>query len=439
MKCHDAKRLMTELFDVEEYPSTQLVREHLDSCPECRRRFEQERRALEAIRPTQRIVASQSFKEGAMKAIIAEAERESGRPGHQWKWKYGRRWLVAGAAAIAAILVLAVLPIGRWGHSDEAGIMLLAQSVQSMSNVTTVHMVGRMRTLPGDNFELIGTNYKFVPLELWREFTDPPCWRIQKPGRVVVRNGQTLTLYISAANLAMTGSPGAGFVDWLRPLLNPEAILREESAAAREGASDVRLTKADGVITLTVQRSARGNFVNNWMKNKSIVGSDHTCVYRFDAATKRLEGLQVIVRAGSADVTVLEITKVDYNQAFPPSLFSLQLPSNVNWLVNPANLKPAPAELNGPKEVASYFFDALAREDWNAVLQVYPVTRVSDPIKRVYGGLEVISIGEPFRSGLYGGYFVPYEVRLRDGYVKKMKLAVRNDNPAHRWYVDGGF
>jgi hypothetical protein len=51
----------------------------------------------------------------------------------------------------------------------------------------------------------------------------------------------------------------------------------------------------------------------------------------------------------------------------------------------------------------------------------------------------VISVGEPFQSGLYAGYFVPYEIRLRDGTVKKYKLAVRNDNPAHRWVVDGGY
>ena len=50
----------------------------------------------------------------------------------------------------------------------------------------------------------------------------------------------------------------------------------------------------------------------------------------------------------------------------------------------------------------------------------------------------MISIGEPFQSGLYTGWYVPYEVVLPDGTRKKMNLAVRNDNPAHRWVWDGG-
>ena len=64
---------------------------------------------------------------------------------------------------------------------------------------------------------------------------------------------------------------------------------------------------------------------------------------------------------------------------------------------------------------------------------------MSDVVKRVYGGMQVISLGEPFKSGLYPGYFVPYEIRLKNGYGKKHNLAVRNGNKAHRWMMDGGY
>jgi len=190
-------------------------------------------------------------------------------------------------AVVLVFLILPVLPIGDWGRSNAAGTTLLAQSVQAISNVQTVHMMGRMRTLPGDNFELIGTNNGFVPLH-------------------------------------------ARFV-------------------------------------LTI------------------------------------------------------------------------VPSNVIWGVHAVNIKPVPAEINRPNEAESYFFDVLAHEDWDALMQVLPVSRVSDEIKRDFGGLEVVPIGEPFRSGFYPGYFVPYEVRLRDGATKKWKLAVRNDNPSSHRVVDGGF
>ena len=45
-------------------------------------------------------------------------------------------------------------------------------------------------------------------------------------------------------------------------------------------------------------------------------------------------------------------------------------------------------------------------------------------MKQYLGGIEIISIGEPFKSFGYRGRFVPYEIKLK--------------NPAKRWIVDGG-
>lgn len=65
-------------------------------------------------------------------------------------------------------------------------------------------------------------------------------------------------------------------------------------------------------------------------------------------------------------------------------------------------------------------------------------TGVSQPMKDYLGGLEIVSIGEAFQSAKYRGWFVPYEIRLRSGHIKKHNLALRNDNPAHRFQLDGG-
>ncbi len=186
------------------------------------------------------------------------------------------------------------------------------------------------------------------------------------------------------------------------------------------------------------RRQAQGSFANDWARNKSIPESDHTCVYRFDSGSKRLEGVQVLVSVAGADIVVAEFTDIRYNEVFPATLYTVQLPADVNWMTDPA-AKPGQVSLRGPKEAAAYFFDALANENWDAVLQVTYGTRVPEGVKQDYGGLQVISIGEPFQSGLYAGYYVPYQVRLRDGSTKTHKLAVRNDNPAHRWMMDGGY
>jgi len=174
--------------------------------------------------------------------------------------------------------------------------------------------------------------------------------------------------------------------------------------------------------------------------NKSIDESDHTCIYKFDSATKRLQSLQVAIHANGQDVTVLELNDIRYNQPLPVNIFALQLPAGAEQIPTVEEMPPAAAPIPGPKETAEYFFNALAREDMNAVRDVLPANPLlMELVKSKFGGLSILSIGEPFKSGNYGGYFVPYQVRLRDGSEKSFNLAVRNDNPQKRWTVDGGF
>jgi hypothetical protein len=92
----------------------------------------------------------------------------------------------------------------------------------------------------------------------------------------------------------------------------------------------------------------------------------------------------------------------------------------------------------GPRETAQAFFEACADEDWDEFLKFWPASAVDQRLKDYLGGIEIISIGEPFKSGRYAGWFVPYEIKFKNGHTKKMNLAVRNDNPAQRYVVDGG-
>ncbi len=189
---------------------------------------------------------------------------------------------------------------------------------------------------------------------------------------------------------------------------------------------------------LVITRKAQGDFTNDWLKNKAIDYADHTRVYRFDAVTKLPISLEVVVDKGGRNISVLELTRFTYNEALSPALFALHLPADVNWIIGTDAMPPAPV-LADARAVTRFFFDAMAREDWNTVSEVLPLTSVPDAVKAVYGGLTISKIGEPFRSGKYRGWFVPYEVRLRNGDTKRFNLAVRNDNPQQRWMVDGGW
>ncbi len=89
-----------------------------------------------------------------------------------------------------------------------------------------------------------------------------------------------------------------------------------------------------------------------------------------------------------------------------------------------------------PVEVAQAFFQACADENWQEVLKFRPTSRVPQWLRDQYGGLEIISIGEPFKTDEYHGWYVPYEVRLKSGRIKKYNLALLNR--AKGLQVDGG-
>jgi hypothetical protein len=92
-----------------------------------------------------------------------------------------------------------------------------------------------------------------------------------------------------------------------------------------------------------------------------------------------------------------------------------------------------------PKEMAIALGNACTREDWGEALKFVPLVDFPPRMKTRFGGLQIISIGEPFKSDKYPGWYIPYEIKLKDGSVEKGNMRIRNDNPAKRWIVDGGF
>jgi len=88
------------------------------------------------------------------------------------------------------------------------------------------------------------------------------------------------------------------------------------------------------------------------------------------------------------------------------------------------------------KEAAVTFYEACSKNNWNEVQKFWGP--VSQYVKEYLGGLQIISLGEPFKSKDYGGYYVPYEIKLKSGYIKKYNLAIRYNTSTKRYEFDGG-
>ena len=113
--------------------------------------------------------------------------------------------------------------------------------------------------------------------------------------------------------------------------------------------------------------------------------------------------------------------------------------------IHPNNLvQPLAAEQAAQaKQLARDFFNALGKGDWEKIDGLCrPGFALGDRLVRwrkdELAGLQLVSLGEPFKKPPYPGIFVPYEIKFKDGSTWKFNLAVRNDNPERKWYFDRG-
>jgi hypothetical protein len=179
---------------------------------------------------------------------------------------------------------------------------------------------------------------------------------------------------------------------------------------------------------------------NDYLKNKFLDTSDTRRVYRFDTETELLEGVQVYVARSSGEVLVFELQEIEYNQPMAAAVFQLDLPQDVTWYQEPQKLPDNNKYASmSAEQAARAFFGACGRSDWTEVAKFFQFMPINGEIKDYIAGMTIVSLGNSFTSKGYPGRFVPYEIKLKNGDVKKHNLALKKDTKTDRWFIDGGF
>ena len=368
-------------------------------------------------------------------------------------WRIVMKSKITKLATAAVIIIAVVLTVSIFNETmpKASAAQVIQDAIDAVSDLWSVHMKTRMRTLPRDNFSLIGLNYDFVPIEMWK-YTDEDGmvqWRVEKPGRVLLMDGQSTTMLIRPNHgvLREKASPLGSFDSWSGRLLNVHDLLENELHKAKNNpdrAACLWHKEIEGEDKIILEVEVAANVPEgDYLRNRFITGSDHLKVYQFDAETKLLEGLQVYVHTEDEDkdVLVFEITDIEYNAEFDDNIFVLDLPENMNWYGKPKKLSDNEKyEKMTPKEAATAFFQACADENWEEVLKFQTGSQVDDRMKEYLGGLTIISIGEPFQSEGYArnglGWFVPYEIRFRP---VERNARLSNANSAGRFVITGWY
>lgn len=354
------------------------------------------------------------------------------------------------AQSAAAALVIVALGLGmvalRESTPTASAAVVFQQAADAMGQLTSFHVRVEMRTSSNGNFSTISLDDDFVPIDFWRLYTDTPAgnvWRLEEPGRVVVMDGQRSTELVKSINRVHEASDLNPERYWRECLVEVDKVMAREAQAAMGHPTDFAVSHElgdDGRDKILIAVEAQAKVPEgDYLRNKYIEGSDHVKIYQFDAETKLLENLEIYVHDGDRDVLVFQVVQAEYNIDLDPELFNLVVPEDAIYTKSPGILRNNDRyEAMTPKEAATAFFTACAEEDWEELLTFLGQTDVSPRFKDYLGGLEIMAIGEPFQSEGYTGWFVPYQIRLRSGHVKQLNLALRKDNRANRFQLDGG-
>jgi len=420
---------------------TRQCQAHLESCEGCRAEHAALGQLQKRLAARGRVAAEVSLVEPVMRAV----RQQQIKPERttlmslifKSRWGFG-----LGAAASAAAVILIIALAAPKAQAKAADVM--ARGARAVAKLTSIHLRGQLRTLPNDNFSYIAADNDFYPIELWKQFEPELKWRVEKPGRVVVMDGRTTLMYIKPANEAVKleqRTTSAFDTDWLHRIANLSNTLSNELLHAQAQGWKLDLTSetgADGRLKSVVSVMAKcGLPDDDYTRNKFFHDADTRRVYRFDAQTERLEAVQIYLVRSTGEAQIFDLSQIDYDQPIDPSVWQLALPADVAWYQTPQKLPDNEKYASMTAEQAARaFFEACGREDWTEAGKFdSPIT---DRLKEYLGGVEVVSLGQAFTSKSYVGLFVPYEIKLKNGGVKKHNLALRKDNPAGRWQVDGG-
>jgi len=422
---------------------TRQCQAHLANCAACRAESEAISRLQERLAARGRVAAEVSLVEPVMRAVRQQQNKPERTTLMSMLFK--NRWgFGLGAAATAAVAIVLIVTLTA-PNAQAKAIQVLARGAKALANITTVHLRGQLRTLPRDNFSYIDAKSDFHPIELWKQFQPELKWRVEKPGRVAVMDGQQTVLYIKPpGNRAFKipqRSTSAFDTDWLHRIADLSNTISNELRHAQAEGWKLDLAEeagADGRVKSVVTVHAKcGLPGDDYLRDKFMGDSDTRRVYRFDAQSERLEAVQIYLVKGGAEVQVFDLSQIDYDQPIDPSVWQLDLPADVSWVQKPQKLPDNEKyAAMTPEQAARAFFEACASQDWvEAGKFMSPITQ---RLKDYLGGVEIVSLGQAFTSKGYRGRFVPYEIKLKSGDTKKHNLAIRKDNPAGRWQVDGG-
>lgn len=432
MKCQEFREKIGSLIEPDEY--TEALREHLDGCPECADYYRRTAVLLGEATPR----SCPPVPETLLANVMEEAKRSRGLSAGRNRKLRRRSVTVALSAAAVALVSLGVyfgIPQAVAKNNAEARY-IFETALANAVPLRNMKMSLNVRTAPQDNFEYLNLEAEMIPHTIETVLGDNPVWKISKSGRVVMCDGEKQYMWFPELKEGFFAGKNAGFVETFRLFLDPSRMLSREKDATRGKGMEYRIEETPTEILLTVMTEAQGKYPGGVGLNSSFGESNSRREYVFDRSNHLIKSLHIYILDGKRETLVLETTRIDYNAGLDPARICA-LPEGYTW-------SPVEREIQGGafaglsvRETAEAIFRAMSESRMDEVRDLLPPMGFEQG-KQIYSGIKVVGIGDPFQSGTYPGWYVPYKIVMPDGKTKKWNLAMQLDPRAKVWMVEGG-
>ncbi len=337
----------------------------------------------EMLKPRRDIKASEELRNKVDSALERKGRKQAIR-----EWTFGG----IGLSAVAAILIFVLIPSGM------SATEVLAEAIKALGETEYIEMTVDIGTRPVENFGYIGINEDFVAHNIYIADSDSLLkWRIDKGERVATGNGSDIYVWLPSLKLGMHLSDvdNERVLGYMSTLLTPGKVLETELYNCTSGdGAEYMVNKKGSEIILTVHAAPQGNFENPYLLNTSISESENIRRYVIDADTKRLKSATVSVISRNREITVLDISVINYGRRKDDICRladGIRYVETENQLVGLTGLSA--------EESALIVLNTFANWDSSILDKVMP-REISDiAYKEKFSGSRLISIGRSFTSG----------------------------------------
>lgn len=451
MKCEDFRADFYLLREAPHSPEARALRRHLAECPECARYADEMCRTLDCLTPRHSPESPAAFRQKMQHlqqkaaALADESASTRGRRSRMWR-AVAVVALVVGCGALLSLFLLPSRLSARQPLAPAEASAYFARALSAQPRTLQIEL--SIRTPRSENFAAIDADSAFVThrITTLRE-GNRLLWRIAKQGgRTAVCDGERQWMWSPGFDVCVTGPATSGFVEYLSVLLRPEEILAAEQEAAERGEGiGYELQETDYETRLTVNAPRQGAIRRGTGLDHALGSAENTRQYVFDRASGRLKSFRITLRRNGRDVEVARSESIRYDEPVDRALL-LALPelppladgSERQWHDVSREESEGIARRRSARTAARRIGEAFARGSLAPVAAAFGSYPDTVQLLRVYGGMTVEEVGDAYRSGSYVGYYVPLRCTLKDGRKVTLRLALRNDNPARAWTVDGG-